>query len=291
LDGARELVREDLARLGDHRYVLAQVTVTAVELAAAEHRVPEIIELVETALDRVLPVHGRLAAQFVGSALGALADDIPPSTPARTVAAQHGEAWLARVEAVCFETMPDAAMPDVGSRLALARVELARLRGDQRAHTWTEVVDAWRRLDAAYELACAQLRLAEATLNETGPQGPGRAVVRTLLQSARSAATSMRAAPLVEQIDTLARRARLGLDDDALPEARPSDDPYGLTGRELEVLRLVAEGCSNGQIGGALFISRKTASVHVSNILRKLGVTNRIEAAAIAMRAGAIPDG
>ena len=60
----------------------------------------------------------------------------------------------------------------------------------------------------------------------------------------------------------------------------------GLTSRELEVLRLVADGRSNGQIAEELFISRKTASVHVSNILAKLGVTSRVEAAALAHRRG-----
>ena len=65
----------------------------------------------------------------------------------------------------------------------------------------------------------------------------------------------------------------------------PSDPlPFGLTTRELEVLRLMIEGRSNGEIGAQLFVSRKTASVHVSNILRKLGATNRIEATAIARR-------
>ena len=60
--------------------------------------------------------------------------------------------------------------------------------------------------------------------------------------------------------------------------------PFGLTARELEVLRLVAAGRSNQQIAGELFISPKTASVHVSNILGKLGVTSRVEAAATAHR-------
>ena len=60
----------------------------------------------------------------------------------------------------------------------------------------------------------------------------------------------------------------------------------GLTAREREVLRLIAEGRSNREIGAALFISAKTASVHVSNILAKLGVASRTEAAAMALRDG-----
>ena len=84
----------------------------------------------------------------------------------------------------------------------------------------------------------------------------------------------------------LATRARLRLEDASHVKApEPSDPlPFGLTTRELEVLRLMIEGRSNGEIGAQLFVSRKTASVHVSNILRKLGATNRIEATAIARR-------
>ena len=60
----------------------------------------------------------------------------------------------------------------------------------------------------------------------------------------------------------------------------------GLTSREAEVLSLVADGLSNGEIAERLFISRKTASVHVSNILGKLGVSTRVQAAALAHRQG-----
>ena len=67
-------------------------------------------------------------------------------------------------------------------------------------------------------------------------------------------------------------------------------DSFGLTEREAEVLRLVAGGWTNRQIGEALFISTKTASVHVSNILGKLGVDSRVEAAAIAFRLGLAAD-
>jgi len=67
--------------------------------------------------------------------------------------------------------------------------------------------------------------------------------------------------------------------------------PYGLTGRELAVLRLLAAGRSNAQIGAELYISPSTASVHVSSILRKLGVSSRVQAAAVAERAGLLHQG
>ena len=75
----------------------------------------------------------------------------------------------------------------------------------------------------------------------------------------------------------------------AAPAADPGDQArhqYRLTARELEVLRLFAIGRSNREIAAELFISAKTASVHVSNIMSKLGVANRVEAAALAYRLG-----
>jgi DNA-binding NarL/FixJ family response regulator len=92
---------------------------------------------------------------------------------------------------------------------------------------------------------------------------------------------------LSDEISLLARRAMIsleapGADSDA--ETVPKPERLGLTARELEVLRLVAAGRSNREIAGELFISAKTASVHVSNILSKLGATSRGEAAAAAHR-------
>ena len=82
--------------------------------------------------------------------------------------------------------------------------------------------------------------------------------------------------PLAQSITSLARRAGL----QPGPRTRAREDRLGLTDRELEVLRLVAAGRSNREIAAGLFISAKTASVHVSNILAKLGAATRTEAAA-----------
>ncbi|HET6920242.1 MAG TPA: response regulator transcription factor, partial [Jiangellaceae bacterium] len=89
-------------------------------------------------------------------------------------------------------------------------------------------------------------------------------------------------------VDDVARRANIRMLDGLV--GRPDDRRHGLTAREREVLRLVAAGRSNRQIGQALFISTKTASVHVSNILAKLGASGRVEAAAIAHRERLVDD-
>jgi DNA-binding NarL/FixJ family response regulator len=96
---------------------------------------------------------------------------------------------------------------------------------------------------------------------------------------------------LLEQIGSLARRARVDVPALAGQRAQPGGGaPFGLTERELEVLHLVAAGRGNRDIAAELFISPKTASVHVSNILGKLGVSSRGEAAATAYRQHLLDD-
>jgi DNA-binding CsgD family transcriptional regulator len=105
------------------------------------------------------------------------------------------------------------------------------------------------------------------------------------LRRAAPLAASLRAEPLIGEIARLSRRARAGDDRNAgSPGRGGAHEPLGLTAREFEVLRLVAAGRSNREIASELFISAKTASVHVSNILAKLDASSRGEAAAIAHR-------
>ena len=178
-----------------------------------------------------------------------------------------------------------AGLPAVTARAtgfrALVAPEAARVAG--AAADWADAVEAWRRLAEPHMLAYALMRDAEAS---AAAGDRPRAEV-----AAREAAAHLRALgaqPLLDELLALARRARLALDAEPSGAAEASErDPfahYGLTSREIEVLRLVAEGRSNSQIGAQLFITRKTASVHVSNILAKLGVSSRGEAAAVLHR-------
>jgi DNA-binding NarL/FixJ family response regulator len=116
-------------------------------------------------------------------------------------------------------------------------------------------------------------------------RGDREAAAGTLREAAERA-DRLGAALLRRWIDELSKRARIPLLNKVAGEAEQSDGWLGLTSREREVLRLVAAGRSNRQIGEELFITSKTASVHVSNILAKLGVSGRGEAAAIAHNAG-----
>jgi DNA-binding CsgD family transcriptional regulator len=175
---------------------------------------------------------------------------------------------------------------------ALARAEMARARvasgdGEPDPGAWEAVAARFAELSYPWPTAYAGFRAAEAYV-----QAGDRAAAAAPLTAARTAAQSTRATPLLDEIDALARRARLSVRAVAQPEPEPDpDDPaarLGLTPREHEVLLLVAAGRTNREIGAELFMSEKTASVHVSRILAKLGVSGRVEAAAVAHRLGLV---
>ncbi|MFB9469542.1 AAA family ATPase [Nonomuraea salmonea] len=131
---------------------------------------------------------------------------------------------------------------------------------------WDEAVAAWRELRQPYELALCLFHGARAALEAGDRQG----ATTRLIEAARLA-DDLGAAPLAREI------ALLG---------RPRQPQEGLTEREHDVLKLIAEGLSNRQIAARLHISPSTAGVHVSHILTKLGATTRTEATAIAFRKG-----
>jgi DNA-binding CsgD family transcriptional regulator/tetratricopeptide (TPR) repeat protein len=156
-----------------------------------------------------------------------------------------------------------------------AGAEAERLDGRATPEHWEHAVAAWERAQSPYGAAVARLRLAESLFGAGRRDDAARE-----LRAAHAVATELRAAPLVADLDALASRAQIALAAGAAGPEPPAVG--GLTPRELDVLRLVAAGSTNRQIGAALFISEKTASVHVSRILAKLGVETRGQAAALA---------
>jgi ATP/maltotriose-dependent transcriptional regulator MalT len=171
------------------------------------------------------------------------------------------------------EKMPARGRPQLAYRL-LFEAETARAEGPVDRGQWDEVAAAWDDLGQPHPLAYALWRAAGVASDRE------EAAVR--LRRAAELAGRLGAQPLTEWIAASARRARVPLGGQA------GGHSLGLTPRELEVLRLVADGRSNREVAGELFISAKTASVHVSNILAKLGVTSRGEAAATAHRMGLV---
>jgi DNA-binding NarL/FixJ family response regulator len=146
---------------------------------------------------------------------------------------------------------------------------------------------AWEWLAHPFEAAYACFRQVEALW----AGGPLHTQAESVLRPAHQTAVALGAAPLRREMELLAKRGRLRLEQPVETRAAPTAPSsaavsLGLTQRELEVLVLVAEGQTNRQIGQTLFITPKTAGVHVSRILAKLGVTGRGDAAAVAHRLG-----
>ncbi len=152
------------------------------------------------------------------------------------------------------------------------------------ASRWQECVDAWDSLGRPYETAVARVRVAEALLRRPG----GRRAAAEALSAALATALELGAVPLRDEITALARTARLRLDTARAPE-RGATAVLGLTDREQQVLALVAQGRTNREIGEQLYMSPKTASVHVTRILQKLGVSTRVQAATVAATHGLLP--
>lgn len=139
-------------------------------------------------------------------------------------------------------------------------------------------MQAWRTDGQPYALARVLVSQAEAAA-----AAGDRAAAREALEEAGAIAADLDARPLRDEVARLARRVGL--------RGAVRAGPDILTARERDVLRLVAAGHSNSRIGAELYLSPKTVSVHVSRIIAKLEVTNRIEAAAVAHRLGLLgPD-
>jgi ATP/maltotriose-dependent transcriptional regulator MalT len=187
---------------------------------------------------------------------------------------------LSRLEAAAQEGGPVEA-----AWLAAGKAEMACARGRNRAALWREAARRWETIGRPYYAAIMRWREAEAAV-EAGERAEAEEPAQAALQTARR----LGAAWLAADVDGLARRARLQLAgaerqvEESEPAADQGESPFGLTPRELQVLALIAEGATNRQIGASLFMAEKTASVHVSRILGKLGVRSRTQAAAVAHR-------
>ena len=220
----------------------------------------------------------RLAATAVGAVADNLAETASDDRPAFTDAARR---LNAEGHAVLTESQDPSGFWGPEGQAWLRRLDAETLRVrwltgsdpapvDELVAAWEETVQRFDALGQPYQTAITRAALADI-LTASG-DGGGAEQQRRL---AREVAVGLRAAPLITRLD-----AHL---------ASGVGSHSGLTPRELEVLELVALGRSNTEIGKHLFITGKTASVHVSNILAKLGAAGRTEAAAIARRQGILP--
>jgi DNA-binding CsgD family transcriptional regulator/tetratricopeptide (TPR) repeat protein len=222
----------------------------------------------ETAQIRVWLCAKGLRAQAELAALARARRDVAAAADRR------GRAALLLATARQAAAEASAVTPNAGGWLALAEAEFERARPD----LWSAAADAWERLERPPLAAYCRWRQAEALV----AAGAARAEATAPLRAAHAVATRLHARPLLRELELLATRARL--DPSPPPQPAAAEPILGLTPRETEVLTLVAHGLTNREIADELVISVKTASVHVSHILRKLDAPNRREAAAIAHR-------
>jgi DNA-binding CsgD family transcriptional regulator/tetratricopeptide (TPR) repeat protein len=231
-------------------------------------------------------LRSRLAAEAASAAADLVAVLHPKRDRARIASLQEraraAATFAADVDAgrVVAGTM---SVPWTRANAALAAAEAARAEGRDDPAAWPPIADGFEAMGMRPRVAYAKYRAADAALR-TGD----RSAAETALVAAAELTRAIGMTVLRGRVETLARAARLDLGQKAArpPTPKPREDPWGLSVREREVLALLAEGRTNGEIGARLFISTKTASVHVTHILDKLGVSSRTEAALLANRVG-----
>jgi DNA-binding CsgD family transcriptional regulator len=210
-----------------------------------------------------------------------------PAMRAVLAAADDLASWVRREHDAPFTAHPWVAI--IPAARATWDAEYGRARGVSDPVAWSVAAEPGEALDYRHRAGYARWRQAEALL--AMPHGGGGAAATVLSAAAGLAAEHV---PLMRAIEDLARRARIDLS--AATEPVASEEPaveraFGLTDRELDVLRLLGQGKTNPEIAAALFISPRTAGVHVTHILRKLDAASRVQAATIAERAGLLATG
>jgi len=293
--GRRQLIDALFADVGNVEFACESAP-RAAELALWAGRPGDALDEVR----RVLPLFKtpdmtRVCGRLLAAGMRACADLAEQARARRddlaaeTAAAAAGDlaSWARQAPGAPFTDHPFVAT--IPAERATWDAERTRLAGARDPQAWRGAAKAWQDLGCPHRAGYAWWRQAQAHLDAGQPATAAAAALRA------AAAAAEGHAPLLAQVRLLAERARIPLQPPAadVTEAPPARAraPYGLTGRELAVLRLLAAGRSNAQIGAELYISPSTASVHVSSILRKLGVSSRVQAAAVAERAGLLHQG
>lgn len=283
LDAAREHL--ELARFlsaplldgrisGNLALARGELALSEGRLAAAEDAIDEGLTRVErTGDDEVLGSLCLLGLHVASERATQVAGRQP------TRAAEHGRARVARYERLLGAI-------DLRSRPAFAaiaagwRAERSRLDGASDPELWADARVRWTAVQWPRRAVLASVRRAEALLAR--PEGREQGAVE--LGRAHEAAEAIGSGALTALATDVARRAGVVREPPAAGEASSPGVVAALTPRELDVVRLLATGATNRQIAAALYISAKTASVHVSRILTKLDATSREDAVAAVRR-------
>jgi len=275
--GCHVLIRVELAR--------AARDVTASRLAVSE------------TLDIVRGHHMARCGEGVAFAIGMEADCAFDQGKSGAHALVLADNWVARLRSCLVAAPGRARIDDLGMFIEQSLAERARLAGEENAATWEDLAGRWHDLPRPYHEAYARYRAAFALLMAptaaTRKESRERAAAH--LRTALGICQELGAVFLEADVLWLRQTAGLRARATTSPTVSLLSDHFSsvsrspaLTPRELEVLRLLVVGDSNGQIAVHLGISVKTASAHVSNIIHKLDAENRVEAAVRATRRGLV---
>ena len=251
---------EELWSLGEHREALSRVARLLAE---------------DAVVDPVTADEGLVLASHVAADLA----EQPGARPEAVDLLEQLEGIRASGPTPPFApaSSDDLLHPAYGLVLAAER---ARCHGaDDAVERWKDAVSACHAADLVWEEALASYHLGRALLARRGSR---RETAEALRRAARIA-TELWATPILRSVEELARQTHVPLGE---PDPVDEDDQPlpGLTPREREVVAQVVAGRTYAEIAAALFISEKTVSVHVSNLLRKTGTTSRVELAELARR-------
>ena len=255
------------------------------ELRARQHDLGGARAAVDRALDRIELCTDDVMRISRVSAVGARieADRAQRARDLRESGELKGALARVRIHVQRLRAAAQTGGPVERAYLTLGQAESARGRARNDPALWRKAVESWESIGRPYPAAVARWREAEAHV-EAGDRPAATELALEALETARGLGASW----LVEEVSALCERARLhrvSHSSRSAPEvAEIAEDPFGLTPRERQVLTLLAQGATNRQIGAALYMAEKTASVHVSRILSKLDVRSRTQAAAVAHR-------
>ena len=254
------------------------------DLAGARAAVAGALDRIELCTDDVSRI-----ARVTAAGMRVEADIAQRARDLRERAEERDALTRARIHMQRLRAAAEEGGPVESAWKAMGAADLARARGRSNPKLWLAAAREWRTISRPFQQAMALWRATEGQV-DAGDRAAAAATAGEALELARR----LGARWLAGEVTALAQRARLDLESGAGTEDGAEDgasgsngageDPFGLTSRERQVLALLAEGATNRQIGAALFMAEKTASVHVSRILSKLGVRSRTQAAAVAHR-------
>lgn len=276
----------------------SSIALLSIERGRPSEAIDSVRESLARSADSERDVHMRVCHRLAIRAAADLAEIARPLGDANGLeeALAIGREFDARLDrhALLVRALPGGGDPHLALDVALGKAELSRLIGPSDAAGWAAAAAAADELEHPHEAAYSRFRQAEALLLSHGSRSAAQAAAIESYRITRE----MGAAPLLREVERLAARSRLDLETRAAASDSSSGVapvghypiPFRLTRREQDVLERLTVGLTNREIATELFISEKTASVHVSNIKSKLGANGRAEIAAIAVRLGLVSE-